>query len=51
LPATRSPRAPQEKEMVKREIEATDNHIDHLVYVLYGLTEEEFSVVKGDGEK
>lgn len=44
LTAIRSPRTPQEKEMVKREI-------DHLVYELYGLTEDEFSVVKGDGEK
>jgi hypothetical protein len=40
-------RTPQEQEMVKREIEATDKQIDHLVYELYGLTEEEISIVEG----
>ncbi len=33
--------------MVKREIEATDNAIDKLVYELYGLTEEEIKIVEG----
>jgi hypothetical protein len=42
-----SPRTPQEKEALKREIEATDNQIDRLVYELYGLTEEEVKVVEG----
>ena len=44
LPATRMP---QEKEMIQREIEATDAQIDRLVYELYGLTEEEIRVMEG----
>jgi adenine-specific DNA-methyltransferase len=44
----RKPRMPQEQEMVKREIQSTDNQIDHLVYELYGLTEEEVKVVAGN---
>ena len=43
----RSPRTPQEQEMVKREIESTDRQIDTLVYELYGLTEDEIRVVEG----
>ena len=43
----RSPRLPQEKEMVKREIESTDVRIDRLVYELYGLTPEEINIVEG----
>ena len=43
----RSPRLPQEKEMVKREIESTDVRIDRLVYELYGLTEDEIKIVEG----
>lgn len=43
----RDPRTPQEKEMVKREIESTDRQIDNLVYALYGLTEEEIKIVEG----
>ena len=44
---------PQEQEMVKREIDATDKAIDKLVYelsrkgIIYGLTEEEIGVVEG----
>ena len=44
----RSARTPQEKEMLAREIEATDAQIDRLVYELYGLTEEEIRIVEGD---
>ena len=40
------PRTPQDKERVKREIEATDNAIDRLVYELYGLSEDEVKVVE-----
>jgi type I restriction-modification system DNA methylase subunit len=36
-----------EKEPVERQIKATDNKIDELVYQLYGLTEEEIKVVEG----
>jgi hypothetical protein len=42
-----SPRTPQEQELLRREIEATDQAIDRLVYELYGLTEEEIKVVEG----
>ena len=41
------PRTPQEKEMLQREIEATDQAIDQLVYKLYGLTEDEIRIVEG----
>jgi len=43
----RSPRTPQEKESLQREIENTDKSIDRLVYELYGLTEEEIKIVEG----
>ena len=43
----RSPRTPQEQEMVKREVEPTaDVRIDRLVYELYGLSEEEIRIVE-----
>jgi hypothetical protein len=45
----RTPRTPQEQELVRREIEATDRQIDLLVYELYGLTEEEIRIVEGEG--
>jgi len=35
-----------EKELLKRRIDATDRHIDKLVYELYGLTEEEINIVE-----
>ena len=37
---------PHEKELLKRQIEATDSEIDHLVYELYGLTDEEIKIVE-----
>jgi hypothetical protein len=37
---------PQEKEMLQREIEATDQAIDAQVYQLVGLTEEEIKIVE-----
>jgi hypothetical protein len=43
----RSARTPQEKEMIRREIESTDQAIDARVYELYGLTEEEIKIVQG----
>ena len=42
-----TPRTPQSKESLRREIEATDQQIDRLVYELYGLTEEEIKIVEG----
>ncbi len=35
------------RELYARQIEATDNEIDKLVYELYGLTEEEIAIVEG----
>ena len=40
-------RTPQEKEMLQRDIESTDQTIDALVYQLYGLTEAEIEIVEG----
>jgi hypothetical protein len=40
-------RLPQEKEMIQRQIQATDGQIDRLVYELYGLSEEEIKIVEG----
>jgi hypothetical protein len=39
---------PHTKTMVGRQIQALDKQIDRLVYVLYGLTEEEIKVVEGE---
>ena len=38
---------PHEQTALQRQIEATDRQIDTLVYELYGLTEEEISIVEG----
>jgi predicted nucleic acid-binding Zn-ribbon protein len=35
-----------ERTMLQRQIEATDQQIDALVYELYGLTEEEIRIVE-----
>jgi type I restriction-modification system DNA methylase subunit len=37
---------PNEKELIQRQIAATDNQIDKLVYELYGLTDDEIKIVK-----
>jgi len=36
---------PQTKTVLQRQIETTDRQIDHLVYELYGLTEDEIKIV------
>lgn len=36
------------QEAIEREIKATDEEIDRLVYELYGLTEEEIKIVEGE---
>ena len=41
------PHTPQEKERLARQIESTDRAIDALVYVLYGLNDEEIRIVEG----
>jgi hypothetical protein len=40
-------KTPDEKTRLTRQIAATDGQIDGLVYELYGLTEEEISIVEG----
>jgi type I restriction-modification system DNA methylase subunit len=37
-----------QKEVIQRQIDATDREIDRLVYELYGLTEEEIKIVEGE---
>jgi hypothetical protein len=32
--------------VIQRQVEATDGQIDRLVYALYGLTEEEITLVE-----
>jgi type I restriction-modification system DNA methylase subunit/predicted type IV restriction endonuclease len=39
---------PHQKDMLKRQIEATDKQIDQLVYKLYDLTEEEIKIVEAE---
>jgi hypothetical protein len=41
--------SPQEKVILKRQIEAMDKQIDQLVYQLYGLSDEEIRIVESGG--
>ncbi len=41
-------KTPQAKDMLQRQIEATDKQIDQLVYKLYDLTEEEIKIVESE---
>ncbi len=43
-----SAKTAHEKTSLQRQIDATDNQIDRLVYELYGLTEDEIRIVEGD---
>jgi hypothetical protein len=43
-------KTPYEQESIQHQIAATDKQIGALVYVLYGLTEDEIPVVE-DGER
>jgi hypothetical protein len=38
---------PRDRDLLTRQIEATDAAIDRLVYELYDLTEEEIATVEG----
>ena len=40
-------KTPTDKTAIQRQITATDNQIDQLVYKLYGLTEKEIKIVEG----
>jgi hypothetical protein len=42
-------KAPDERTRLERQIAATDQRIDRLVYDLYGLTKEEIKIVEGEG--
>ncbi len=44
--ALQNARTPDEKAALQRQITATDNQIDQLVYQLYNLTEEEIKIVE-----
>jgi hypothetical protein len=39
-----------QKEIIKRQIDATDREIDQLVYELYGLTKDEIKIVEGEAK-
>jgi len=39
-------KTPNEKQMIQRQIDATDNQIDNLVYELYGITDQEIKIVE-----
>jgi hypothetical protein len=41
-------RTDQDKKHIQRLIDATDRDIDHLVYELYDLTDEEIAIVEGE---
>ncbi|HQM38428.1 MAG: hypothetical protein PHY81_04410 [Candidatus Bipolaricaulis anaerobius] len=43
---TSAAKTEHEKTGLQRQIAATDHQIDHLMYELYGLTEEEIRVVE-----
>jgi len=43
----RTVKTPHENETLQRQIDATDQQIDRLVYELYELTEEEIKIVEG----
>jgi hypothetical protein len=38
-----------DRPLCQRQVDATDVQIDALVYELYGLTDEEISIVEGSG--
>jgi len=44
-----SAKTDHDKTSLQRQIDATDKQIDKLVYELYGLTEEEITIVEGTG--
>jgi hypothetical protein len=41
-----STKNPNDRIRLEREIQATDRHIDRLVYELYGLTDEEIRIAE-----
>jgi hypothetical protein len=47
MPKLRAARLESEKATLQNAVTATDQHIDALVYELYGLTAEEIALVEG----
>ena len=45
----KSVKTPNKKENIQRQIDATNKQIDKLVYILYGLTEDEIKIVEDNG--
>ncbi len=45
-PRLASAKTAHDREMIRRQIDATDRQIDALVYELYGLTEDEIKIVE-----
>jgi len=43
-----TPEPQRAKELLQRQIDATDKKIDQLVYELYGLTDKEIRIVEGE---
>ena len=43
----RATSVPADKNLYRRQVEATDEEIDALVYELYGLSEQEIDIVEG----
>lgn len=43
-------KAAHDRTVIERQIAATDEEIDHLVYELYGLTKDEIAIVEGVSE-
>ena len=41
-------KTPDKKTRLQRQIDATDQQIDQLVYELYGLTEDEIKIIEGE---
>jgi hypothetical protein len=41
-------KTPDDTTRLKRQIDATDHQIDHLVYELYGLNDNEIGIVEKD---
>ncbi len=48
-PASGAATIPADKKLCQRQMEATDEQIDALVYKLYGVTEEEIAIAEGRG--
>jgi hypothetical protein len=46
-----SAKTSHDKTFIQRQIDATDEQIDQLVYELYGLTDEEIKIVEGEATK